>query len=296
MEPDLAVMPPLTGKIEKKGAMISYVINKKVNKEVEKENKPGTKELKKDSLILKIYNSSGEQIRTLTNKVPENNGLNRLYWNLDEKGVFRPSRKDNKSKTEPSGADVIPGTYKLLMLYQGAKDSASIEVAYDPRIPISEDVLAKQHDVLKQLELKMDLCYRSVERLKASKTIVNNIKSRASKIDKESYKDLIKSSDSISKRIDGLIDEMLGKEDKRQGITASKDPTALSYLNKAMYYVGSLQSEPGSTEMRLIKNANSKLDPIIEEINNFYQIEWLNYRSLVENVKLSMFKDYETLK
>jgi len=48
--------------------------------------------------------------------------------------------------------------------------------------------------------------------------------------------------------------------------------------------------------MQLIENANNKLDPIIEEINNFYQIEWLNYRALVENVKLSMFKDYETLK
>jgi hypothetical protein len=276
--------------------MISYVINKKVNKEVEKENKPGNKEILKDSLLLKIYNSSGEQIRTLTINVPENNGLNRLYWNLDEKGVFWPSREDNKSKTEPSGIDVIPGTYKLVMLYQEAKDSTSIEVAYDPRIPISEDILTKQHDLLKELELKMDLCYRSIERLKDSKTIVSNIKTRASKIDDESYKDLIKSSDSISKRIDGFIDDMLGKEDKRQGITASKDPTALSYLNKAIFYVRSLQSEPGSTEMRLIENANNKLNPVIEEINNFYKIEWLNYRSLVEDAKLSMFKDYETLK
>ncbi len=48
--------------------------------------------------------------------------------------------------------------------------------------------------------------------------------------------------------------------------------------------------------MRLVENANNKLDPIIEEINTFYQIEWINYRTLVENVKLSMFKDYETLK
>ena len=284
------------GENRKKGAMISYVINKKEKKEVEKETKTDKKELKKDSLILKIYNSSGEQIRTLTNKVPENNGINRLYWNLDEKGVFRPSRKDNKSKNEPSGVSVIPGTYKLVMLYQGVKDSANIEVAYDPRIPISEDVLIKQHDLLKELELKMDLCYRSVERLKESKTIVSNIKTRASKIDKELYKDLIKTSDSISKTIDGLIDDMLGKEDKRQGITASKDPTAISYLNKARSYVGSLKSEPGSTEIRLIENANNKLDPIIEAINNFYQVEWINYRSLVENAKLSMFKDYETLK
>jgi hypothetical protein len=141
----------------------------------------------------------------------------------------------------------------------------------------------------------MDLSYRAVERLKDSKAIVDQIKNQALKVDKEAYKDLIKASDSINKLIDQRIDDMLGKEDKRQGITAAKDPSTISYLNDAINYVSSLRSEPGATETRLIENANARIDPVISEINNFYQMEWLDYRKLVENTHLSVFKDYKPL-
>ena len=284
------------GDNRQKGAMISYVINKNENDEGVKKEEGETKESAKDSLTLEIYNSSEELIRTLKNMVPEDNGLNRMYWNLDEKGVFKPSRTVTNSKIEPSGVKVIPGTYKLVIHYQGARDSAVIKVASDPRIPVSEEVLQKQHDLLKELDKKMDLAYRAVERLKDSRTIVDDIKKQASKVDKEAYEDLIKSSDSIHKIIDRHIDDMLGKEDKRQGITATSKPTTISYLNNAITYVGSLKQEPGATETQLIENASTKIDPVIREINDFYQKEWLDYRKTVENAHLSLFKDYEPLK
>ena len=292
------------GDNRKKGGMISFVINKKEKPETDKkdaEDTEGTKdgevkkESAKDSILLKIYNSRDELVRTLKPKIPEDNGLNRMYWNLDEKGVNRPSRKENKSKNEPSGVKVLPGDYKLVMTYQEAKDSASITVATDPRIPVSIEVLEKQHELLKELETKMDLCYRSVEQIKASKIIANNIKAQATKIDKDTYEDLIKASDSIIKKMDGFIDDMLGKEDKRQGITAMKDPTNISYLNKAISYVRSLRSDPGATEFKLIENADAKLDPVIARINGFYETDWLAYRAMVENTKRSEFKDYEPL-
>ena len=88
---------------------------------------------------------------------------------------------------------------------------------------------------------------------------------------------------------------MLGKEDKRQGITATKNPTNISYLNTANYYVRSLQEKPGKTEMQLVKNANDKIDMVIDDINKFFKTDWLAYRKLVENLKLSSFKDYEKL-
>ena len=96
--------------------------------------------------------------------------------------------------------------------------------------------------------------------------------------------------------MNGFIDEMLGKEDKRQGITDRKDPSAISYLNSARSYVSSLRTEPGATELKLIENADAKLDPIIAKINAFYKTQWPAYREMVEKADLSLFKDYETLK
>ena len=48
--------------------------------------------------------------------------------------------------------------------------------------------------------------------------------------------------------------------------------------------------------MQLIENANATVDPVVGRINDFYKTEWLEYRTLVEAAKLSLFKDYEMLK
>ena len=155
--------------------------------------------------------------------------------------------------------------------------------------------MIQQRRLMKEIEQKKDLVYRSVEQLKESKTTVAGIKKQAEKNDKEIHKDLIKLSDSIQKTIDSLIDDVFGKEDKRQGITATEKPSNLSYLYTANGYVRSLKSLPGKTELQLIENANTKLDPVIKKINDFYATEWKAYRKKVEQTDLSVFKEYKVL-
>jgi len=290
------------GDNRKSGAMISYVINKpkKSNKSestkpINSESKSKEKSKKNDSIVLNIYNANNDLIRTLKQKIPKENGLNRMYWYLNEKGVKRPSRKASKSKSEPRGVTVLPGDYKLVLNYKENKDSTLITVKYDPRIPISNDVLQSKYDLQKEIETKFDLAYRSTEQLKESKKITQDYKNQAKDIDKKKYKDFIKESDSIIKQIDVLLNDILGKEDKRQGITATKEPTNISYLNTANWYVGSLQEKPGKTEKQLVKNAYDKLDGVILDINKFYETDWPEYRKHVESLNLSTFKDYEKL-
>ena len=287
------------GENRRRGAMISYVINKpKKNdseKTTEKKKTESKKSKKNDSLVLNIYNTKNKLIRTLKRKAPKENGLNRMYWSLGEKGVKRPSRKISKSKNEPRGVTVLPGEYKLVLNFNNQKDSTNIIVKYDPRIAITDEVLKSKYTLQKQIEAKVDLTYRSIKQLNESKKITESYKKQAKEIDKKLHKDFIKSSDSIIKKIDGLIDNMLGKEDKRQGITATEKPSNISYLNTANYYVRSLHEKPGKTEIQLVKNANAKVDEVINNINKFFKTDWLAYRKLVENIKLSSFKDYKEL-
>ena len=294
------------GDNKRRGAMISYVINKpkkdksnnkkEETKSTEKNKSIDKKSSKNDSIVLKVYNMNNELIRTLKRKAPKENGLNRMYWSLGEKGVKRASRKENKSKSEPRGVTVMPGNYKLVLHFNKQKDSTNITVKYDPRVPITNDVLQSKYDLQKQIENKIDLTYRSIEQLKESKKIAEGYKKQAKSIDKKKFEEFIKSSDSITKRIDSLIDNLLGKEDKRQGITASKDPTNISYLNTASFYIRSLQDKPGKTELTLLKNANDKIDDVVKAINSFYQSEWIVYRKKAESLELSPFKDYKELK
>ena len=98
------------------------------------------------------------------------------------------------------------------------------------------------------------------------------------------------------KKIEGLLDGMLGKEDKRQGITATEFPSTISYLYTARGYVNNLLQKPGSTEFTLVKNADEKVSAVISKINAFYKTDWINYQKAVENLKLSPFKAVEELK
>lgn len=279
------------GENRKPGAMISYVFNKgeKTDKNID------SVKTKNDTLSLQVFNEKNALIRTLKIKKPKEAGLHRMYWKLDEKGVFSPSRKKVSTNKEPSGVKVIPGVYKLVLTYKDLKDSTNITVRYDPRLEVSLEVLQTQHKLLKELELQKDLAYRAIERLKESKTTVSKIKKQAGDINKEAFKSLIQSGDSINKSMDQLIDGILGKEDKRQGITSQKEPSSISYLYNAIWYVSSLKSLPGKTENQLIQNANLKLKPTITAINEFYDTDWPAYRKEVEAANLSIFKEYKVL-
>ncbi len=292
------------GENRRRGAMISYSITKpEVKKEAsdkkgEKKNdaKKGAKK-KSDSLVVNIYNSSNELIRTLKQKAPEENGIHRMYWGLGEKGVRGPSRRAaRKNAPEPRGSTVLPGDYKVVVHFGKAKDSTSVNVAYDPRVAMPITTLKTKYDLLKQLEKKTALAGKAVEQLKESKKIADSYKKQLKEKKDDTYKDAIKATDSITKSIGKLIDGMIGKEDKRQGITRNPDPTPMTFLFTARRYVGSLLQMPGKTEKDAIKNANDKVNAAMSPINEFYKTDWPKYRKQIEELNLTLFKDYNELK
>jgi photosystem II stability/assembly factor-like uncharacterized protein len=296
------------------GAMISYMINKpkKEKKEkAEKEDATKKEELKEkdavtekkpkvklDSIKLEIFNADGDLIRTLAQKTPKENGLHKMYWYLNEKGVAWPSRRTRRSRGgEPGGVTVLPGTYKLRMTFGEQMDSTEITVQYDLRVDMPNDVLKAKYDLSKELEGKMDVAAKAVKRLNESKGIVDDYKGRIEKEeDQETYKELLEQHKAVKDSINILIDDLLGKEDKRQGITMNEKPSTVSYLYTASGYVRSLIDFPGTTERQLIKNAEDKLNTVLNKINTFYENDWPKYRMSVEKLELSPFKAFEPFK
>ncbi len=277
------------GENRRRGAMLSYSINKPVSDTISKK--------KNDSITLKVYNASNELIRTIKRKAPEDSGLHRTYWNMDEKGVRGPSRSAaRKNAPEPRGLTVLPGDYKVVMHYNKAKDSTMVNVAYDPRVEMPMTVLKSKYDLLKQLEAKTGLAGKAIDQLKASKKIADSYKKQLKAKKDSIYKDPIAATDSIVKTIGVLMDRMIGKEDKRQGITRNPEPTPLTFLFTARRYVGSLVQEPGKTERQLMKTANEKLAVEMEKINAFYSKDWPAYRKEIEALNLTLFEDFKELK
>lgn len=291
------------GENRRSGAMLTYSINNHQNIKISssKNNTLVTEKekslVKYDSIIFEVYNSKNELIRTIKNKAPNTNGIHRMYWNFEEKGVSRPSRKKETNQNfEPSGVTVLPGMYTVKLYYGNETASEKISVNYDPRIPISFEVLKSKYDLLKTLESKFSTIATASQQLIDSKEIVEDFQKRIKRANKNNiYKDVLENHKIMITKIEGLLDDLFGKEDERQGITASEFPSTISYLYTARNYVSALQQLPSATEETLINNANTKVGNVILKINEFYTSDWVEYQKSVEHLNLSPFTDIKEL-
>jgi hypothetical protein len=254
--------------------------------------------VKFDTLFFQVFNDKNELIRSIKRKAPKENGVHRMYWHFEENGHRGPSRrKVKKNSNLPSGVTVLPGNYTIKLHFGNQTATQKITVDYDPRVNMPLAVLQSKYDLLKQLDAKLGVAGKATQQLLVSKEIVKDYQKRIkAQHNKEKFKELLKSHTKILKEIDGLLDDMLGKEDKRQGITATEFPSNISYLYKASGYVNSLLQKPGPTEITLVKNANKKVGDVVSKINKFYETDWIDYQKSVENLKLSPFKKQEELK
>ncbi|MEX0360630.1 MAG: hypothetical protein AB3N10_06525, partial [Allomuricauda sp.] len=253
--------------------------------ETKKDEKP-----KKDSIFIKIYDGD-RLIRTLSHKTPKKAGFHRVYWGLDEKGPDTPARKISKSKKENGGISVKPGTYKVKILYGGHADSTRVIVKTDPRIKTSLEGIQEIYDMGKKLEGYTQTAADVVKQLVQNKNLAQKFKKEMKELDKEKYKDQIKASGDIVKKIDSVVALYLGKEDKRQGIIRNQEITVMQRLNTASFYVGTRKSGITETEKKLVQFAHEELKEALNKTNSFFTNDWKPYQESIEALNLSPFKE-----
>ena len=246
--------------------------------------------VKNDSIKLEIFDGE-RQIRTLKFKVPKENGIHKTTWYLDEKGVESASRTIKKSKREPSGVSVKPGTYRLKMTFGDVVSEQNIKVEFDPRLQISEEAINQKYNASRELETYQEKIAAIVKQLVESKNTTEAIKSQLTKEDAKKFESEIKSSTKISKEIEALIALYLGKVDKRQGITRNPEITVNQRFGQASRYIRSRFGEQTETETILMNQFKETFKQAVFETNSFFNKEWLNYKSSTEKIYISPFKE-----
>ena len=291
------------GENRKRGAMITYFFNpKKKNSEEAKKNDSNKNKkndnIKKkliDSIKLKIYD--GERlIRTIKKKAPDKKGFYRIYWQMDEKGVERPSRRIRNIKSEPSGVTVKPGIYSLNLTYRNSISESEIKVSTDPRLNYEKEKIDQVYNNSKILESYLMTTTKAVKQLVESKETIKTISNHLKKYNEKKYDSIIKSSNKISKRIDELLSLYIGKEDKRQGITRNPETTVMRRLSTASTYVLSRKTGISKTEITLMKHLKEELDDALVKTNSFFESEWIEFKSNVEKQTMPIFKEVENIK
>tara|TARA_B100000787_G_scaffold170309_1_gene166160 strand:- start:40251 stop:43403 length:3153 start_codon:yes stop_codon:yes gene_type:complete len=298
------------GENKRSGAMISYYINKpetakKENKPQGKKKRKGKKKIKEaankknlvsivkfDSIQLEIFDGT-RLIRTLKRKAPKENGIHRIYWSMDEKGVDRPSRKIRKRTNEPRGIDVKPGTYNLKMSFGDQTSESTIKVVFDPRLEMTTDAITEIYDTSKDMEKDQQLIADIVKQLVESKNTAVEFKKELTKEDENKYKDQIKASKNIITKIDKLIAVYIGSVDKRQGITRNPEVTVSRRYSSARRYVGSRFGHLTTTEKQLISQYKKALEEAISQTNAFFETDWKAYKTTLETIRISPFKEVQ---
>ncbi len=294
-----------------RGAHLSYYVtidkkkedDKKDDKKKDKAEKDDAadtaekdeKKVKWDSLTMKVYDGD-RLIRTLKRKAPKESGVHKWRWFMSEKGGDRPSRTIRKQTREPGGAGVKPGTYKVVMSFGDQTSEEMITVKSDPRLTISTKAINETYNASKEIQNIRQTAADAVKQLVESKNIATDYSKSLAKLDKKKYKDQIKASKDIIKKIDKVIAIYLGKVDKRQGITSDPIINVNQRIGNAGFYAGSRPNGLTSTEHTLINHAKDAVKDALDKTNTFFNEEWKPYQSSMEELDTTPFKEIKSFK
>ena len=257
---------------------------------------------KLDSLTVKIYTASGEQIRTL--KTLPTKGVNRIIWNLDRKstaemtggwgggqGGGQGGGGRSRGFFEPSGGDAIPGTYKVVMEYGGESSETSITVHADPRIkPVLTDLQAKDN-FLKKVEALSSEVTATTKKLDEAQKVIDKVNSLIKDVKTDDAKALETAAKDIKKKLDAAREAFTGPKVEGQGIVRNLFPTTMSRLFDPRSYANSSYTAPGATEERLLMQAKEAAAEAIAKVEAFINGDWKAFEDKVKATPIDLFQN-----
>ena len=308
------------GDNRRRGAAVSFFINKPKTAEADNKTQPSTNipvtqpatgqrgggrggfgqsgqgsGRRGDSAIVKIYTSENELIRTLRWNI--DSGFNRQYWGMEEKGFRQPgSPKPQPGAQEPGGFQVFPGTYKLVMTYNRVSDSTYVIVKDDPRLGDRNDIKEAQRRMYERLRKSADKLTEGMDRLTEAEEILTKMQTQLKGVEGKDADSLRKQTTRMQEEIKAIREVISGRTSDQQGISRRPfDITVMNRLQQAQQYIGSKMVVPGKQEETLVKNAEDAVMDAIQKINSFFSTKWSEYRQQVEGTKVNLFKEYKPI-
>ncbi len=279
------------------GALITYVVN---TPEAAESSEPeaggpdgddpaedGSEGPKKPEKV-KVEILEGETvIRTLDGE--SKNGLNRMTWSMDRKGVRFPSRTaPQPDADEPGGIPVLPGTYTVRVSRGEESSTQTVRVLPDPRNPVPEADMKAKWELVQTWMKYVNSVTEANERLRDSKSALDRInelledrKDKRAQAVKDSGKD-------VGKALKALREKIIPA--RVQGIR--RDPELVtSALGRASSYLQSSWDAPNATEKEVMVQTGKRVDSLLAEVQSFFDGPWAEYQKKAGAAKISLFPE-----
>jgi hypothetical protein len=241
----------------------------------------------KNSVTGQVFTDKNELIQTLTSTKIDS-GLNYISWKLDEKIAKLPGGWDDP---ESKGILALPGKYKVVLNYQGKKDSTFVNVIPDPRFEYSQEVEEANHALLKRLDKTVENLSMTLTRLKENNEVVDKILLQLKDSKTNEGEVLRTTSSTIKESIKKLTELATGSRPAKQvGAWTSFQVTAQSKISEAQQALRARLYKPSAQDVQRVEIAEQLTKEFVEQADSFFLKDWSAYRDKVESARLSWFK------
>ena len=234
--------------------------------------------------IVGIRDSAGARVRRL--KVDARRGLNRIFWDLSRDAFKRPPAATSEEPGyNPSGPQVPPGRYEVVLTLGGEERRTYVNVLADPTAGNSaEDWQARWQAILEAGSLN-DATVAAIERIRATRRDLDAVAERIRTANAEALRNDTVKEDGLPLAAEAkTVREGLEKLETRfwwphdtVGITPDID--ILSRLAYVRGYLGSSWSRPNPTHLEYLRQARLQLEAALTDLNAFYAKEVEAYRT-----------------
>ncbi|MDE2996649.1 MAG: hypothetical protein OXT73_07935 [Bacteroidota bacterium] len=226
-----------------------------------------------DEVTIRILDGD-EVIRTFSG--PAVKGMNRSVWTLRRKGVRGPSRTaPRKNASEPSGPQVLPGTYGVEVIYGADTTRTSVAVEFDPRTDADLTVLQARHAMYRDYEEMVETAATMMDRVREAKEIVARVNSSLGDRVDLVAKELKERGKALTDSLNAFQDAYFGPQGK-QGIYRPFN-TISGKVSGAGRYLFSSDRAPNTPEDWSMSAGRRALDGMLAQVNAFLENPWAEY-------------------
>ena len=241
---------------------------------------PQVVEDNKKKMRVDYQDSNGDTIYTQYVRVKE--GLNSWRWAMWQSGERYPEfkiRKEKKDQSDPRGASVLPGTYKVTISFSDKVTSQEVEVREDPRMKewVSMEDLVSRQEAYKGIQSIQSELDEAVQKLARAN---QNIESLQKVLKTASYKNDSILADTVKATAKAL-------EEVRHGIFGKKETkgyfeqpeTWSNQWGASLWQLASSKRAWESNEQNLFNHLKNRTEEATKSVNNFLDKD---YKALMD--------------
>lgn len=240
-----------------------------------------------------VYDMEGNAIRTYSTQA--DSGMTRIFWDGRYDGVRFPSRQEARPDADlPGGADVLPGTYKMVVSLGDQKDSTMITIHGDPRLQVSMEDRKAKIAAYKEMYKMVEPATEAFNRIREAQKTIKTVNEAMANVDDKTKREMAKMGKTLQDSLTALENLFMDPDDQKGIVRSSEN------LNSSIFgvsrYLSAGDGAPNQAAQRMMEKAKMDLTDVLNKVNNFFSKDFAEYQQKVEAAKFSLFKAYEPIK